>query len=102
MRLHLKGTSLDAFTCKELQKVLKLEQDLTEVKVQIEYKFTRYKWEIKVKNPKTFKRALAVYQKNNIDTDIFSEDIFPKGPLIQYAGYIIGAIIGLIQLMLLL
>ena len=97
LRLHLKEHGLDAFTCKDLQKVLKLEQDLTDTKVQIAYKFHRYKWEIKVKNSQTFKRALAVYQQNNPDIDIFSEDMFPKGPIIQYIGYLLGGIFGSIQ-----
>ena len=89
LRLTLKEKSLNQTTCAELQKILKLEQDLTDSKVQIAYKFHRYKWEIKVKNPITFKRALATYQEQNPDMDIFSEDIRPKGPIIQYIGYFV-------------
>ena len=76
---------------------MKLEQDLTASKVQIAYKFHRYKWEIKVKNSQIFKRALAIYQQNNPEIDIFSEDMFPKGLIIQYIDYLLGGIFGSIQ-----
>ena len=100
MRLHLKEKGLNASTCQALQNVLKLEQDLTDTRVQVAEKFHRYKWEIRVKKPKVFKRALATYQQTHPDTDIFSEDINPRGPLIQYVGYLIGGVMGLTQFIL--
>ena len=71
LRLHLKEEMLGATRCKELQRVLKLEQDLTDTNVRVDYKFHRYRWEIRVKNPTTFKRALATYQKKNPDIESF-------------------------------
>ena len=92
LRLHLKGKGLNASTCKDLQNFLRLEQDLTDAKIQVAEKFSRYKWEIRVKNPKIFKRALAEYQKNHPDMDIFSDDIHQRELIIQYARYGIAVV----------
>ena len=80
--------------CDNLRRMLKLQEDLTESKVQIGYKFNRHKWDLKIRQPRTFKRALATYQEENPDIDIFSEDLRPLGPIIQYVGYIAGVVFG--------
>ena len=100
LRLSLKGKSLNQTMCAELQQALKLEQDLTETKLQITPKYYHYKWERKVKDTKRFKRALAKYQESHPNTDIISEDIRPFKPMIPYIGYIAsiaGAFIGFIM-----
>ena len=87
LRLHLKENGLTMSTCEDLRKVLKLEQTLTDSKVQIAHNFYRYKWELRVRNPRTFKRALAEYQRQHPDIDIFCEDLKSMGSYFQYLTY---------------
>lgn len=84
--------------CKELEQVLKLEQDLTQAHIQILSKHNHYRWDIKVKNSKRFKRALAQYQESHSDVDIFSEDISHITPLLQYVSYILGGFAAIISM----
>ena len=77
--------------CDELQKILKLDQDLTDTKVQIASNYHHYKWEMNIKDPEIFKRALAKYRKSHPDIDIISEDVY-RGPTFQYALYVLGII----------
>ncbi len=64
LRLTLKDQRLTQNQCEDLQKILKLEQELKDSKVEITGRFHRYKWDIKVRQQKQFKRALSTYQKN--------------------------------------
>ena len=44
----------------------------------------------RIKNPKQFKHALAIYQEKHPDVDIFSKDLPIIAPIIPYLLYGIG------------
>lgn len=99
LRLHMKDKPLRTSDCTELEKSLKLKQNLNDSTVGIGEKFQRHRWELKV-NAKEFKRALAKYQRKNPNLDIYSEDIFPSRPIIQYLSYVVGIIAALYTIIL--
>ena len=84
--------------CVELQRILKLEQELTETNLQIGSVYHHYKWEIRVKDTKVFKRALARYKESHSDIDIIVEDMDVVRPYVQYLGYVAGGLIFVIRL----
>ena len=91
--MTLKNKLLEEAMCKELEHILKLDNLATDPKVHIASMYHHYKWERRVKDPETFKRALAQYRKRHPDIDIISEEIHIISPVIQYSLYAI-AIIG--------
>ncbi len=50
-----------------------------------------------MKDPEAFRRRLSSYQEQHQDLDIYSEEIKPIGTITQYAGYVIGALYGIIR-----
>lgn len=83
--------------CADLQRVLKVDE-LTDVELRIAAKFRHYKWERRVKDRRSFKRALAKYQESHPDVDIIAENISRWRPLVQYFGYLLSGIVLLVRL----
>ena len=72
--LTLKDEEISQAMCADLQRVLKVDE-LTDVELRIAAKFRHYKWERRVKDRRSFKRALAKYQESHPDVDIIAENI---------------------------
>ena len=93
----MKGKPLNEGMCVELQRFLKLEKELTEPNLQIGSLYHHYNWEIRVKNTKAFKRALAKYKESHPKIDIIVEDMNIWRPTAQYIVYLVGGLITVIR-----
>ena len=95
--LILQDRTLDAELDKDLGKLLKVEK-LPTAKHNSDFKFNRYVWEVKMNDLDKFKQSLSSYQKKHPNLYLSADEIKPYGPLVQYLGYVVGGVMGLINL----